>query len=142
MNAVTCRNGEEPDRRGAGRGGDPTAQRTSETGRGDQARPALEAAIRAVMPASSCLHTAAIRAVMSAHCLGESRIGADENTHSQQRPTLARALHSTTQECFMPASERRASNEAVVVHVLVCGKGWLLATQKVDLLFLLQRNFI
>ena len=120
MNAVTCRNGEEPDRRGAGRGGDPTAQRTSETGRGDQARPALEAAIRAVMSASSCLHTAAIRAVMSAHCLGESRIGANENTHSQQRPTLARALHrhSTTQECFMPASERRASNEAVVVHVL------------------------
>ena len=113
MNAVTCRNGEEPDRRGAGRGGDPTAQRTSETGRGDQARPALEAAIRAVMSASSCLHTAAIRAVMSAHCLGESRIGADENTHSQQRPTLlARALHGTTQECFMPASERRASNEA------------------------------
>ena len=37
----------------------------------------------------------------------------------------------------MPASERRASMlERGVVHVLVCGKGWLLATQKVDLLFL------
>ena len=115
VNAVTCRNGEEPDRRGAGRGGDPTAQRTSETGRGDQARPALEAAIRAVMSASSCLHTAAIRAVMSAHCLGESRIGADENTHSQQRPTLD-SWHERCTERPRSASclqaERRASNEA------------------------------
>ena len=74
---------------------------------------------------------------MSAHCLGESRIGADENTHSQQRPAgfLARALHGTTQECFMPASGAPRL-ERGVVHVLVCGKGWLLATQKVDLLFL------
>ena len=117
VNAVTCRNGEEPDRRGAGRGGDPTAQRTSETGRGDQARPALEAAIRAVMSASSCLHTAAIRAVMSAHCLGESRIGANENTHSQAtanagtsaaRQTARPRSASCLQVSAAPRTRRRA----------------------------------
>ena len=114
VNAVTCRNGEEPDRRGArALVAAVTRPHSAQARPGAAIRPGLRWRPRyarscpprhvCTLPryARSCLHTAAIRAVMSAHCLGESRIGANENTHSQ---ATANAGTSAARQTARPRS--------------------------------------